>query len=192
MRLRPVKRVVSRQLVVVRIPSRCRQTGRESVEEFYLLVIVYSLSENEPLLWNPSHGTRRTFLNNNTSHAQRFLMAFLMKFGMVVEIIASPIRVIMEFNSSRNQDTPKRIPLHLCDGRRRHAQHGALGWVLLVDYSTGKTARAGRIAPRRAQRVLRTTGMSIPSGDSPARGERQHAVRYSNLKMRKLSCSASA
>ena len=30
-----------------------RQVGREAVEEFHLLVIVYSLSENEPLLWNP-------------------------------------------------------------------------------------------------------------------------------------------
>ena len=59
----------------------------------------------ESITWNEEN-----LLNNNTSHAQRFLMAFLMKFGMVVEIIASPIRVIMEFNSSRNQDTPKRIP----------------------------------------------------------------------------------
>lgn len=45
MRLRPVKRVVSRQPVVVRMPSRCRQTEREAVEEFHLLVIVYSLLE---------------------------------------------------------------------------------------------------------------------------------------------------
>ena len=143
----------------------------------------------ESITWNEEN-----LLNNNTSHAQRFLMAFLMKFGMVVEIIASPIRVIMEFNSSRNQDTPKRIPLHLCDGRRRHAQHGALGRVLSVDSLAGETARAGFLASRHAQRVLRTTGMSIPSGDSPARDcwERQHAVRYSNVKMRKLSCSASA
>ncbi len=30
-----------------------RQVGREAVEEFHLQLFVYSLSEKEPLLWNP-------------------------------------------------------------------------------------------------------------------------------------------
>ena len=30
-----------------------RQVGREAIEEFHLLLFVYSLLENEPLIWNP-------------------------------------------------------------------------------------------------------------------------------------------
>ncbi|MDM8558306.1 element excision factor XisH family protein [Candidatus Parabeggiatoa sp. HSG14] len=30
-----------------------RQVGREAIEEFHLLLFVYSLLKNEPLIWNP-------------------------------------------------------------------------------------------------------------------------------------------